>query len=94
MRAASALGALAAALGLGACTEAGSAMTRDEQRFAEGVTRAGCTVTNAAQAAIVEDHTGFDADKLRTISNALLERGVLTLEGENIRLTTGTCANA
>ena len=89
MRAVAALGALS----LGACAAEGG-MAGDAARFAEAMARAGCVVASDAQAAIVEDHTGFDEDKLRAISNDMLESGALVAVPGGIRLTTGTCANA
>ncbi len=66
----------------------------DVMLFEEGMVKAGCVVQDDKAAAVVENHTGFDEDKLKEISKYMLEQDSLQHEGTGIKLTTGNCADA
>ena len=85
-----------AAFGLSACAAAlpEGLSSQDVLAFGAGMEKAGCHVETDAKAKVVQDHTGFDEDKLREISRYMLDQGTLIHEGTGIRLVTGNCADA
>ncbi|MGY6635338.1 MAG: hypothetical protein ACXIU8_16585 [Alkalilacustris sp.] len=85
------LGAAMAVVALPALAEPSS----DEvQAFVEAVVSLGCVVETDAQAAAVEEATGFTDAKLAEIVGVLLAdgRAVVPASAEGLRLLTGGCA--
>jgi len=66
----------------------------DVALFKSAVTDAGCAVQDDTTAAVVENQTGFDTDKLRAITEYLRLAGESVHADPGFRLTTGPCADA
>jgi hypothetical protein len=66
----------------------------DVALFQSAVTNAGCTISTPDTAALVERQTGFDTDKLRSITQYLTLAGQSEPVPSGFRLTSGQCANA
>lgn len=66
----------------------------DVALFRAAVAEEGCSITSDAQAASVEAKTGFNDDKLRSITQYLRLNGETDVGAEGFRLISGTCANA
>lgn len=66
----------------------------DVAAFKSAVTAAGCAIENPAQAVPIREATGFDRDKLRSITQYLVLAGESEPTANGFRLTSGTCANA
>jgi len=66
----------------------------DVAAFRTAVTAAGCAIETPAQAIPIAEQTGFDREKLRSITQYLVLAGESEPTASGFRLTSGSCANA
>ena len=66
----------------------------DVVQFKSAVTAVGCTISTSVQAADVMAQTGFNDEKLHTITQYLTLAGESEPVTAGFRLTSGSCANA
>lgn len=66
----------------------------DVALFKLAVTQAGCVIETTAETVPIATQTGFDRDKLVTVTQYLTLAGESEPTANGFRLTSGICANA